>query len=151
MLKVYNMFSRMESIISLKDTTILVENLNNDTLNNDRVMSIVKQNFKDIKLVGINKGMKVYIDVFNFCVSNDKNIILLFKDTDISSLHHSITTIVSSVREIENDIVDIIMLDEESFFITPKGAKNMLDHINKLTGPTSFEDVYKNFLYKKVK
>jgi hypothetical protein len=66
MIRVYNMFPRIESILFLKDTSILVEQLSNQQDTKDRCDSLAKQNFKEIQLIGINRDVRVFIEIIKF-------------------------------------------------------------------------------------
>jgi hypothetical protein len=153
MVKVYNLFPRMETILFLKDTTLLVEPLGEEDTK-VRVDYLIKQNFKDIQMVTVNKGMKVFLDIFNLSVQSNKNVLMLFNVTSVIDIHHNLTVSISEARELEGKVPEIILLDDESFMVTPAGAKAMLEEIDKVfksgVGIT-FEGLYKKFFYKKLK
>jgi hypothetical protein len=155
MVKVYNMFPRIESILFLKDTTVLVEPLGDHSNPDTKVRHeyLVKQNFKDIQLVAVTKGMKVFLDVFSLSVKTNKNIMLIFNTTSVIDIHHRLIATISETRENEGKIPDIILLDCDSFLVTPQGGKLMLEELDKVFKSgvgISFEELYKKFFYKKL-
>jgi hypothetical protein len=152
MVKVYSLFPRMESILFLKDTSVLVEPLGEEDTK-VRCDYLIKQNFKEIQMVSFNKGMKVFLDIFNLSVQSNKNILMLLNTTSVIDIHHRLTVCVSEARELEGKVPEIVLLDDESFMVTPGGAKAMLEELDKVfksgVGIT-FEGLYKKVFWKKV-
>lgn len=149
MYKVYNMYPRIESILFLNKTTIILENYS-PVENQNRGNYLIKQNFKNIQIADIVMGQNVFMDLFNLALTSKNNIMLIFKTTNILDLHHKLCVCISESRELEDKIPEIILLDDISFFITPEGASKMLEIIRTTMGGISFEGLYKKLFYKKL-
>ncbi len=153
LIKVYSMFPRIESIISLNNTTVLLEPMPSDEDMKVRCDYLLKQNFKDIQMVKVNKGMRVFLDVFNMCANSNKNIMLLFNTTNVIDVHHKLTVAFSEARMEKEMNPDLVMIDTESFLVTPDGAKRLLFEIQKMFqegGGASFEQLLSKIFHKKL-
>jgi SepF-like predicted cell division protein (DUF552 family) len=98
--------------------------------------------------------MKVFLDIFNLSVQSNKNVLMLFDTTSVIDIHHRLTVCISEARELEGKVPEIILLDDETFMVTPEGAKVMLKELDKVFksgGGITFEGLYKKFFYKKLK
>jgi hypothetical protein len=114
---------------------------------------LIKQNFRDIQMVKVNKGMRVFLDVFNMCSNSNKNTILLFNTTNVIDLHHKLTVAFSEARVEKEKEPELVMIDTESFLVTPDGAKRLLFEIQKMFqegGGASFEQLISKIFYKKL-
>ncbi len=149
MYKIYNMYPRIESILFLNKSTIILENFG-EIENKNRIEYLVKQNFKDIKLADMSKGQAVFMEAFNLSVRTNRNVSIIYKSTSVIDLHHKLCCCISESRELEGKIPHLILIDENSFFITPEGGSKMLEEIGKSNGGISFEDLCKKLFYKKL-
>jgi hypothetical protein len=147
MYKVYNMYPRIESILFLNKTTIILEN-SPDT--QTRGQYLLKQNFKNIRLADIVMGQQVFMEMFNLAVTSKSNMMLILKTTNIIDLHHKLCVCISESRELEDKIPEMILIDDNSFFITPEGGAKMLEIIKTTMGGISFENLYNKLFYKKL-
>jgi hypothetical protein len=147
MYKVYNMYPRIESILFLNKTTIILEN-SPDT--QTRGQYLLKQNFKTIRLADIVMGQQVFMEMFNLAVTSKTNMMLILKTTNITDLHHKLCVCISESRELEDKIPEMILIDNNSFFITPEGASKILEIIKTTMGGISFENLYNKLFYKKL-
>jgi hypothetical protein len=97
--------------------------------------------------------MKVFLDIFNLSVQTNKNILMVFNVTNVIDVHHKLTVCISETRELEGKVPEIILLDEESFMVTPAGGKALLQELDKVfksgVGIT-FEGLYKKVFWKRV-
>lgn len=149
MYKVYNMYPRIESILFLNKTSIILENYS-PVENQNRGQYLIKQNFKDIKLADIVMGQQVFMEMFNLALTTKNNVMLILKTTNILDLHHKLCVCISESRELEDKIPEIILIDDKSFFITPEGGSKMLEIIKTTMGGISFEGLYNKLFYKKL-
>ena len=149
MYKVYNMYPRIESILFLNKTSVILENFS-PIENQNRGNYLIKQNFKDIKMADIVMGQNVFMEMFNLAVSTKNNVMIIFKTTNVVDIHHKLCVCISESRELEDKIPEIILLDDNSFFITPEGGSKMLEVIKTTMGGISFEGLYKKLFYKKL-
>ena len=141
------MYPRIESILFLNKTTIILEN-SPDT--QTRGQYLLKQNFKSIRLADIVMGQQVFMEMFNLAVSSKTNMMLILKTTNIIDLHHKLCVCISESRELEDKIPEMILFDDNSFFITPEGGSKMLEIIKSTMGGISFENLYNKLFYKKL-
>lgn len=149
MYKVYNMYPRIESILFLNKTTIILENYSPNE-NQNRGNYLVKQNFKDIRIADVVMGQNVFMEIFNLAVTTKNNVMLILKTTSVLDIHHKLCVCISESRELEHKIPEIILLENNSFFITPEGGSKMLEVIKTTMGGISFEGLYKKLFYKKL-
>ncbi len=149
MYKVYNMYPRIESILFLTKTTIILENYS-QLENQNRGSYLIKQNFKNIQIADIVMGQNVFMELFNLAVTTKNNVMLILKTTSVLDLHHKLCVCISESRELEDKIPEIILLDDKSFFITPEGGQKMLEIIKTTMGGISFENLYNKLFYKKL-
>ena len=147
MFKVYNMYPRIESILFLTKTTIILQN-SVDTQN--RANYLMKQNFKDIRIADVSMGQQVFMELFNLAVSSKNNIMLILEHTNVIDLHHKLCVCISESREMEDKTPEMISIDNTSFFVTPTGAQKMLEVIRTTMGGISLEELYKKINYKKL-
>jgi hypothetical protein len=149
MYKAYNMYPKIESILFLNKTTIILENYG-EVENKNRANYLIKQNFKDIKLADISKGQNVFMEAFNMAVTTSRNVSIIYNSTSVIDLHHKLCVCITESRELEGKVPNIILIDVNSFFITPEGGAKMIEEIRNARGGISFEDLYKKMLYKKL-
>jgi hypothetical protein len=140
------MYPRIESILFLNKTAIILENYS-PVENQNRGQYLIKQNFKDIKLADIVMGQQVFMEIFNLAVTTKNNVMLILKTTNILDLHHKLCVCISESRELEDKIPEIIFIDDKSFFITPEGGSKMIEIIKTTMGGISFEGLYNKLFY----
>ena len=143
------MYPRIESILFLTKTTIILESFS-PVENQNRGSYLVKQNFKNIQIAEIVMGQNVFMELFNLAVTTKNNVMLILKTTSVLDLHHKLCACISESRELEDKIPEIILLDDNSFFVTPEGGSKMLEIIKTTMGGISFEGLYKKLFYKKL-